>query len=170
MRLLGFLVSLSFIALSVQQNVDTYVGAETPIAKAGVLANIGPNGFKSSGASAGIVIASPSTTNPNYLYTWTRDSSLVRASRTLTEQNFHHIVQKVFKMLIDQYVSGQDTSLLGQIDNFVTAEENIQQVSNPSGTISTGGLGEPKFNIDETAFTGPWGRYGVECPFVKVLN
>ena len=65
---------------------------------------------------------------------------------------------KVFKMLIDQYASGQDTSLLDQIDNFVTAQSIIQQVSNPSGTITTGGLGEPKFNINETAFTDPWGR------------
>jgi hypothetical protein len=33
-------------------------------------ANIGPSGSKASGAKAGIVIASPSTVNPNYLYTW----------------------------------------------------------------------------------------------------
>ena len=61
-------------------------------------------------------------------------------------------------MLIDQYVSGQDTTLLDLIDSFVTAEGDLQQVSNPSGTLTTGGLGEPKFNIDESAFTGPWGR------------
>jgi len=39
----------------------------------------------------------------------------------------------------------------------VASQKIIQQVSNPSGTVSTGGLGEPKFNIDETAFTGAWG-------------
>lgn len=65
---------------------------------------------------------------------------------------------QVFKMLIDRYVSGQDTSLLGQIENFIAAEGILQQVANPSGTLTTGGLGEPKFNINETAFTGPWGR------------
>jgi glucoamylase len=88
----------------------------------------------------GVVIASPSTTDPDYLYTWVRDSSLV------------------FKMLIDQYTSGQDTTLRAHIDNFIAAEANLQQVTNPSGTVSTGGLGEPKFNINETAFTGAWGR------------
>ncbi|PSR78193.1 hypothetical protein PHLCEN_2v7525 [Hermanssonia centrifuga] len=88
----------------------------------------------------GIVIASPSTTNPDYLYTWTRDSSLV------------------FKAIIDQFTSGQDPSLRTLIDEFVSAEGILQQVSNPSGTVSSGGLGEPKFNIDETAFTGSWGR------------
>ncbi|KAJ7784273.1 glucoamylase [Mycena metata] len=122
-------------------SVDSYVATESPIAKAGLLANIGPSGSKSSGAKAGIVIASPSTVDPDYLFTWVRDSSLV------------------FKVIIDQFTSGQDTTLLGQIQNFISAESELQQVTNPSGSISTGGLGEPKFNIDGSAFTGAWGRY-----------
>ena len=86
------------------------------------------------------MIASPSIVNPDYLYTWVRDSSLV------------------FKVIVDQFTLGEDTSLRGQIDDFFTAEAALQQVSNPSGTVSTGGLGEPKFNINGTAFTGAWGR------------
>ena len=89
---------------------------------------------------SGIVIASPSTVNPDYLYTWVRDSSVV------------------FKVLVDQFTLGVDTSLRDQIDNFFVAEAALQQVSNPSGTVTTGGLGEPKFNIDGTAFTDAWGR------------
>jgi glucoamylase len=88
----------------------------------------------------GIVVASPSTTNPNYAFTWTRDTSLT------------------FSTLIDQLVLGTDTSVRSLIDLFFTSQAAIQQVSNPSGTISSGGLGEPKFNLDETAFTGSWGR------------
>ncbi|KAF8798899.1 glycoside hydrolase family 15 protein [Phlegmacium glaucopus] len=122
--------------------VDQYLATESPIAKAGLLANIGPSGSKSSGAAAGVVIASPSTTNPNYLFSWTRDSSLV------------------FKTIIDQFTTGEDTSLRTLIDQFFVAESKLQQVSNPSGTVSTGGLGEPKFNIDLSAFTDPWGRNG----------
>jgi glucoamylase len=86
------------------------------------------------------VIASPSTTNPDYLFSWVRDSSLV------------------FKVIADQFSRGEDDSLRGQIDNFFAAESALQQVSNPSGAVNTGGLGEPKFNIDGSAFTGPWGR------------
>lgn len=86
------------------------------------------------------MIASPSVVNPDYLYTWVRDSSLV------------------FKVIVDQFTLGEDTSLRGQIDDFFTAEAALQQVSNPSGTVTTGGLGEPKFNINGTAFTGAWGR------------
>jgi len=100
-------------------------------------------------AKAGVVIASPSTSNPDYLYTWVRDSSLT------------------FKALIDEYTSGEDTSLRTLIDDFVSAEATLQQVTNPSGTVSSGGLGEPKFNINETAFTGAWGRPQRDGPALR---
>lgn len=64
----------------------------------------------------------------------------------------------MFKVLIDQFTTGVDTSLRSLIDDFVVAEAALQEVSNPSGSIVTGGLGEPKFNIDGSAFTEPWGR------------
>ncbi|PPR00430.1 hypothetical protein CVT24_004491 [Panaeolus cyanescens] len=149
LRLLS-LISLAAYAWCQSSVVDQYVATESPIAKAGLLANIGPSGAKSSGAKAGIVIASPSTTNPDYLFTWTRDSSLV------------------FKTIIDQFTSGQDTSLRTSIDQFLAAQTALQQVSNPSGTVSTGGLAEPKFNIDGTAFTGPWGRCATFFPGLSV--
>ena len=140
-RLLSYaLLTVTLLSGVLGQSVDDYISTESPIAKTNLLANIGPDGSKSQGAKAGIVIASPSTSNPDYLYTWTRDSSLV------------------FKALIDQFTQGIDTTLRSQIDNFITAESILQQVSNPSGTVSSGGLGEPKFNIDESAFTGAWGR------------
>ncbi|KAJ4483734.1 glucoamylase [Lentinula aciculospora] len=127
--------------------VDAYISTESPLAKAGLLANIGPSGSKSSGALSGIVIASPSNVNPDYLYTWTRDSALV------------------YQTIIDQYTLGLDSTLRGEIDNYVGAQAIIQQVSNPSGTITTGG--EPKFNIDETAFTGAWGRPQRDGPALR---
>ncbi|KAJ6508411.1 glycoside hydrolase family 15 protein [Mycena sanguinolenta] len=136
-------------AVLAQTSVDSYVATESPIAKAGLFANIGASGSKSEGAISGIVIASPSTVNPDYLFTWVRDSSLV------------------FKVIIDQFTTGQDTTLLGQIQNFITAETNLQQVSNPSGTLSTGGLGEPKFNVNGTAFTGAWGRPQRDGPALR---
>ncbi|KAI0357455.1 glucoamylase [Trametes cingulata] len=151
--LLTSLLGLALGAFAQSSAADAYVASESPIAKAGVLANIGPSGSKSNGAKAsdtpGVVIASPSTSNPNYLYTWTRDSSLV------------------FKALIDQFTTGEDTSLRTLIDEFTSAEAILQQVPNPSGTVSTGGLGEPKFNIDETAFTDAWGRPQRDGPALR---
>ncbi|KAF5360945.1 hypothetical protein D9756_004876 [Leucocoprinus leucothites] len=121
-------------------SVDGYLQKQVPISKAGVLANIGVDGVKSSDAKAGVVIASPSTHDPDYLYTWTRDAALV------------------LKTLIQEFATGQDPSLRDTIDDFVASQAILQQVTNPSGTVSTGGLGEPKFHINLTTFTDPWGR------------
>ncbi|KAG1742317.1 glycoside hydrolase family 15 protein [Suillus paluster] len=148
-RTLVSALGLCASAFAQSSTVDSYISTESPIAKAGVLANIGANGAKSAGAYPGVVVASPSSTDPDYLYTWVRDSSLV------------------FQTLIDQYAFGQDTTLRSHIDNFISAEANMQQVTNPSGTVSTGGLGEPKFNIDETAFTGAWGRPQRDGPALR---
>lgn len=78
MKLLSLLSAITGLGLvSAQSTVDTYIAREGPIAKAGLLANIGPSGAKASGAHAGVVIASPSTSDPDYLYTWIRDANLV---------------------------------------------------------------------------------------------
>ncbi|KIY53984.1 glucoamylase [Fistulina hepatica ATCC 64428] len=149
LRLLVLSCFLLHSAWAQSSTVVGYIAIESPIAKAGLLANIGPDGSLSSGAKSGVVIASPFTSNPDYLYTWTRDSSLV------------------FKLIIDQYTLGLDTTVRSHIDNFVEAETIIQQITNPSGTVSTGGLGEPKFNINETAFTGAWGRPQRDGPALR---
>ncbi|CAE6485537.1 unnamed protein product, partial [Rhizoctonia solani] len=125
-----------------QSTVDSFIASESSIAKAGVLANIGRNGSKDQGAASGVVIASPSTSNPDYVYAWTRDSSLV------------------FKLLVDQYIGGRDTTLQTQIQNWVASQGRIQQVSNPSGT----------FNIDESAFTGAWGRPQRDGPALRATT
>ena len=67
---------------------------------------------------------------------WIRDSALV------------------YKYLVDTYVAGRDNSLLQGIYDWVSSQTKLQQVPNPSGTVDAGGLGEPKFMINETAFTG----------------
>ena len=140
--------------------LDAYITQETETARSCLLANIGPDGAKSHGAlvrtpfsarvsfsrrlfictQAGLVVASPSTQNPDYLYSWTRDSALV------------------FKLLIEDFVSGDDPSLRGLIDAYIHVQSDIQQTSNPSGAAGKDGLGEPKFNIDGSPFLHPWGR------------
>lgn len=43
-------------------------------------------------------------------------------------------------------------------------------MSNPSGSLSDGtGLGEPKYNIDLTAFTGAWGRPQRDGPALRAI-
>lgn len=60
-------------------------------------------------------------------------------------------------MLAERLVNG-DKSLQSKMDDYVSSQATLQQVSNPSGKPGSGGLGEPKFNVNMTEFTGPWGR------------
>ncbi|KAI5981706.1 glycoside hydrolase family 15 protein [Pisolithus albus] len=137
MRPLSLSALSSCAPTSLQSTVaNAYVTKELPIAQAGLLANIGPNGAKSSGAYPGIVIASPST----------RSSTNFIAS------------------------GGSAASMSSLIDMFVSAEANIQQVASPSGNVTTGGLGEPKFMINETAFTGAWGRPQRDGPALRATT
>ncbi|KAJ5563796.1 hypothetical protein N7513_000038 [Penicillium frequentans] len=130
-------------------SVSSWLTTETAVARAGILDNIGSAGAYAGSADSGIVIASPSTDSPDYYYTWTRDSALT------------------LKCLVDLFKNG-DTDLLDVIEEYIDAQAYIQTVSNPSGSLSAGtGLGEPKFNVDETAYTGSWGRPQRDGPALR---
>ncbi|KAH6622192.1 glucoamylase/glucan 1,4-alpha-glucosidase-like protein [Boeremia exigua] len=122
-----------------QTTIDAFIKSQSTVSINGVLANIGGGGSKAPGVPVGIVVASPSRTNPDYWYTWTRDAALT------------------YKALVERFIAG-DTSLRQKLDDYVSAQAYLQGVSNPSGGPDSGGLGEPKFNVDRTAFTGAWGR------------
>ncbi|KAL5638055.1 hypothetical protein ACGC1H_002349 [Rhizoctonia solani] len=148
-----FRLNDSALAVSVptwpSTGADSFQKSQYPISKAGILANIGSGGSKDQGAYKGVVIASPSKVDPDYVYTWIRDSALV------------------YKVLVDQYVSGRDSSLLQGIYDWIASQTRLQQVANPSGTVDAGGLGEPKFHINETEFTGSWGRPQRDGPALR---
>ncbi|CAI7572911.1 hypothetical protein N7533_011445 [Penicillium manginii] len=129
-------------------SLDTWLASETTVARTGILDNIGSGGAYAATVKSGIVLASPSTDSPDYYYTWTRDSALV------------------MKTLVDLFKNG-DTALLTVIQEYINSQAYIQTVSNPSGSLSSGGLGEPKFNIDETAYTGSWGRPQRDGPALR---
>lgn len=82
-------------------------------------------------------------------FTWTRDSALT------------------FKMLVDTFVAGE-TSLQLEIEDYVSAQALLQTVANPSGDLTDGSaLGEPKFEVNGTRFTGPWGRPQRDGPALR---
>ncbi|KAI9835354.1 MAG: hypothetical protein M1838_005322, partial [Thelocarpon superellum] len=145
----GGLVTSSPLVNAVGDAVDSFLALESPIALQGILDNIGGGGKNVAGAIAGLVVASPSKTNPDYFYTWTRDSALT------------------FKALVDTFIANYSSSLQQEIENYVTAQARLQTVSSPSGSLASGGLAEPKFNVDGTAFTGPWGRPQRDGPALR---
>ncbi|KAI1139661.1 carbohydrate-binding module family 20 protein [Hypoxylon sp. FL0543] len=132
--------------------VDDFITTEEPIALKQLLANIGSTGANVPGASSGVVVASPSTSDPDYFYTWTRDAALV------------------FKAIVDRFANSYDADLQTEIQNYITAQAKLQTVSNPSGSLSDGtGLAEPKYNVDLSAFTGSWGRPQRDGPALRAI-
>ncbi|KAJ6014999.1 hypothetical protein N7540_009590 [Penicillium herquei] len=130
-------------------SLSSFIQSESSLALQGVLDNIGADGSKVAGASSGVVVASPFKVNPDYFYTWTRDGALT------------------LKVLVDTFLAG-DSSLESTIQQYIDAEAQIQAVSNPSGDLSNGaGLGEPKFEVNITAFTGDWGRPQRDGPALR---
>lgn len=72
-------------------------------------------------------------------------------------------------MLVDELIAGNH-GLEGHISDYVHAQAVLQTVTNPSGTFTSGqGLGEPKFNIDETRFNGAWGRPQRDGPALRAV-
>jgi glucoamylase len=133
-----------------------------------VLDNIGPNGTQVPGAGPGIVIASPSKTDPNCepinapldtrqsltvdtdFYTWSRDAALT------------------LKTLVDEFIAGE-TALRVYIEDYIRSQAILQTVTNPSGTLLPAGtgLGEPKYNADGSRFNGNWGRPQRDGPALR---
>lgn len=85
-------------------------------------------------------------------YTWTRDSALV------------------LKAIVERFSHKYDGSLQTQIANYIIAQAKLQTVSNPAGDLSDGrGLGEAKYVVDGTAFTGGWGRPQRDGPALRAI-
>ncbi|RAK73005.1 glycoside hydrolase family 15 protein [Aspergillus fijiensis CBS 313.89] len=122
-----------------------FIEKETPIAWQGILNNIGADGALAQGAYPGIVVASPSKSDPDYFYTWTRDAGLT--------------IPAITGHLTDLTDDGDKTSIERILQHFVTSQATQQTISNPSGSLADGaGLGEPKFHVNMTEFTEAWGR------------
>lgn len=76
----------------------------------------------------------------------------------------------VFKCIVDRFTHSYDHNLQNLIQEYIAAQAKLQGVSNPSGSLSNGaGLAEPKFNVDLSAFTGPWGRPQRDGPALRAI-
>ncbi|KAK3397064.1 Six-hairpin glycosidase-like protein [Sordaria brevicollis] len=136
----------------IKRSAESYINKETPIAIKNLLCNIGSSGCRVSGAGSGVVVASPSKSNPDYWYTWTRDAALVQ------------------KLVVDRFTNEYNTTLQNTIQDFAASQARLQGVSNPSGGLSNGaGLGEPKFMVDLKQFTGEWGRPQRDGPPLRAI-
>lgn len=136
-----------------QSSLSSFIITERSISLNGAINNIGGSGSELvPGAFPGIVVTAPSSYNPDYYYSWTRDSALT------------------FTMLIDELILG-NTSIQPLVDDYVRAQAILQTIANPSGTLYPAGLGlgDPKFYTNETRFNGEWGRPQRDGPALRAI-
>ena len=93
----------------------------------------------------GMVVASPSRSNPDYYFDWVRDTALTMRS------------------MIDYYELTKDLKVKRLIYTWIDAEAYRQTLPTFSG------LGEPKYNIDGSGYTGPWGRPQNDGPALRAI-
>lgn len=94
----------------------------------------------------GMVVASPSRRDPDYYYDWVRDTALT------------------MRALVDYYETSRDEKIKKLIYTWIDAEIYRQ------GLLSISGLGEPKYNVNGTVFTGPWGRPQNDGPALRAIS
>jgi glucoamylase len=94
----------------------------------------------------GMVVASPSRSNPNYYFDWVRDTALT------------------YRSLIDYYEITGDKRILKMIFTWIDAEAYRQ--NQPTFT----GLGEPKYFVDGSGYTGGWGRPQNDGPALRAIS
>ena len=108
----------------------------------GVLANVEPSGA---------VLASPSRSDPNYYYHWSRDAALTM--KVLADLAFDSKTRPELR-----------ARFLKQLDAWIRWESGLQQQNKLTG------LGEPRYNLDGTTNLDPWGRPQNDGPALRAIT
>lgn len=120
--------------------------SEAGIAKARMFNNI-----NIPGAALGTVIAAQSYTAPNYAYNWVRDSSLT------------------MDVVVSFYDAATDATAIKAYETLLFEYAHAGAVEQTDPDLITG-LGEPKFELNNSAFTGPWGRPQNDGPATRAIT
>lgn len=136
-----------------------------------LLSAFGPSGSNAPGCAPGAMVASPSRPqsrpggkdeNENYFFQWPRDSGIC----------LREVIRCLKKVECGQIVGvdGESGRQLDQIiRDAVAMNLKLQHTPNRSGTFATGGLGEPKFMVDGSAFKDDWGRPQNDGPALRSI-
>lgn len=122
--------------------IDPRIHTQYQRALQGVLSNVQP---------AGSVIASPSTSNPNYFFDWVRDTGLTM--RALVGIAYDRKTAASVRAPLQQ-----------QIRAWISWELHRQEQNRLTG------LGEPRFHLDGRVNEDPWGRPQNDGPAIRALT
>lgn len=120
------------------KDIDNWL-APSKNSEAGISKTLMFDNIDIAGAAPGTVIAAQSYSNPDYAYNWVRDSSLTM-----------DVVNSLYSAASIPSVRSKYEKILFQYAGARAAEQ-----VDPGLQTS---LGEPKFYLNNSIFTGPWGR------------
>ena len=102
------------------------------------------------GIHAGVVVASPSQSAPNYFFHWVRDAAI----------SF---------MQVQSFYLTEAGNSRPSLQSWMTAHLSLNLGFQAIPNLMTGD-GEPKFNVDGSAFQGPWGRPQTDGPALRAIS
>lgn len=137
---------VSSSALAADSLLASWIERQANFSHQRVLEAISP-----SDGARGSVMASPSRSEPNYYFHWIRDAALVMhevwRARARDPKSADHL-----------------------LTDYALFSRSNQLTSNPSGGPDRLGLGEPKFNMDGSAYHAPWGRPQNDGPALRAIT
>ena len=113
-----------------------------------------------SGTSTGAIVASISKSHPDYWYSWTRDSALTMDVLTILQE----FVDEHPELNINVQSKSQWDSYFSDYAQFSFKNQHTRTKSQD---IDDSNLGEPKFNVDGSAYDRPWGRPQNDGPALR---
>lgn len=141
-----------------KSTLDSWLHDQYIVAWQNLLKNIGNSSYcTDEDLLPGVIVASPSKIAPNYYYQWTRDSALTIRTLIHYLQDFQ-LNNTEYQLLVEQYIW----------NNY-----HLQRLPNNSGQFkygNDGGLGEPKFLVDNSQFNLNWGRPQNDGPGLRVTS
>lgn len=145
-------------------NFTEWVNSQFDISFQYLLQNVADSNFQhgslvSQGVVEGGIIASPSKSSPDYFYQWVRDSAITIRS----------IISNLFAADTNRFFNDRETvlnaTLAATVVKYINNSFALQRLDNPSGQgvklnllSNLKGLGEPKWNVDNSPFLDVWGR------------
>ncbi len=126
-------------------NLEEWIAVQTPLAIKKLHANISP-----ADGAQGSVLASPQRQNPDYYSHWVRDGALV--------------MDTVFQLFLKAQKKAEQQMWEKELRSYIYFSRGNQLAS----TLTN--LGEPKFFVDGTPFSGPWGRPQNDGPALRAIT
>ena len=131
-------------------SADQWIESEVNVSIPKIFQNVSPRDAKT-----GIVVAAQTRNNPNYYFHWVRDAALTMEA-LIDRYNFN--------LNFGAEKSTEQQIIKRKLMEYFDLSDHLQT------TRAIEGLGEPKFNIDGSAYNEPWGRPQNDGPALRALS